>query len=520
MFKSIRFRLTLWFVAILAIILLIFSVIIYTRQARDLQFETLNQLQAKSQQLQVLYLASGEFDQDHFQPPDLSGQGRVSLPEYEMLAMVASNGQVLQKAGGIDDNLLTQLVQTWSASQPATPTSYTVTSSLPGQPQKKTDYLFLITPLLVDRRWVGLLVLGSPLDPGSTLPGLLATLALSSLATLAAALAGGSWLAGRVLAPVRTITRAARGISETDLHQRLNLKTRDELGELADTFDAMLGRLQAAFDRQRQFTADASHELRTPMTIVGLEADQALERHRSEEEYRHALLVIKSENEAMARLVNDLLTLARMDAGQTHLKVEPLDLSDVALEVVERLTGLSRRAGVELNLGELPEVRVNGDRQYLGLMMANLVENAIKYAGGRGHHVLVETGTRLVGTGARLAKGQTLAGQTLASQTLAWVNVQDDGPGISPENQPHLFDRFYRVDKARNRQGEDAPETDRPETGQPKTPDGSGLGLAIVQWVAQAHNGQVMVRSEIGQGSCFEVTIPMASKDTVLEIPS
>jgi signal transduction histidine kinase len=312
------------------------------------------------------------------------------------------------------------------------------------------------------------------------------TLLLASLGTLAIALLGGYWLAARAMVPVHTITRAARSISETDLNRRLNLGTQDELGELGDTFDAMLERLQAAFDRQRQFTADASHELRTPLTIVSLEADQALARRRSIEEYERTLTVIKSENKYMSRLVNDLLTLARMDAGQTQMKFEPLDLSDLALDVIDRLNSIASRAGVELHVGDFPVVNVNGDTQYLTQLITNLVENAIKYAGGRGHHVRVETGER-----------------TVAGQPVGWIQVEDDGPGIPAEHLPFLFDRFYRVDKSRTRQQEDVSESD-----QEKELEGSGLGLSIVQWIAQAHGGQVVAYSEVGKGSTFELQLP------------
>jgi signal transduction histidine kinase len=260
------------------------------------------------------------------------------------------------------------------------------------------------------------------------------------------------------------------------------------LGELGNTFDAMLDRLQAAFDRQRQFTADASHELRTPLTIVSLEADQALSHRRTAEEYERALAVIKSENKFMTHLVNDLLTLARMDAGQTQMKFEPLDLSDLALEVIDRLNSLASRAGVELQVGDFPAVRVRGDSQYLNQLITNLVENAIKYAGGRGHHVRVETGQR-----------------THAGQPFGWVQVEDDGPGIPAEHLTYLFDRFYRVDEARANRQEDQLEAD-----QEKELGGSGLGLSIAQWIARAHGGQVVVYSQVGKGSTFELQLPRA----------
>jgi signal transduction histidine kinase len=300
---------------------------------------------------------------------------------------------------------------------------------------------------------------------------LLFTLLLGSLFTLGVALGGGLWLADRAMRPVHAITQAARTISETDLNRRLNLKGRDELAELANTFDGMLARLQAAFERQRQFVADASHELRTPLTIVNLESSRALASKRSADEYQRALGVIRSENEFMSHLVGDLLTLARMDAGQMAMEKTPLDLSDIALEAVERLAPLAERKNVRLETGDLPEVNIIGDRRYLLQMLSNLVENGIKYTGGAEKRVRVETG---------------LEGDS------AWVRVSDTGEGIPPEHLPHVFDRFYRVDKARSR-GED------------EFQGGNGLGLSIVNWIVQAHGGEVRVESAPGAGATFEV---------------
>jgi signal transduction histidine kinase len=298
--------------------------------------------------------------------------------------------------------------------------------------------------------------LGRPADSTGQLPRLMATLALASLAVLAGAAGVGYWLAGRVLRPVKVITRTARQISDTDLSKRLNLNTSDELGELANTFDDMLARLQAAFERQRQFTTDASHELRTPLTIIGLETGR--------------------ENDHMTRLVNDLLVLARMESGQINLEQEKIDLSDVALEVVERLSPLAAAKGVRLDVGELPETPVLGDRGHLGQMVSNLVSNAIKYAPATNGVVTVESG---------------VSGQQ------AWVKVADNGDGIALEDRPHIFERFYRADKSRSR-SEDK-----------NDPGGSGLGLAIVRRIAQAHGGDASLESEPGSGAVFKVTLPL-----------
>jgi signal transduction histidine kinase len=303
---------------------------------------------------------------------------------------------------------------------------------------------------------------------------LFTSLLIGNLITLVIAIGGGFWLADRAMRPVQTITHTARSIGETDLSRRINLDSKDELGELASTFDNMLARLQAAFERQRQFVADASHELRTPLTIVNLETSRALEARRSQNEYERALRVIHSENEFMSHLVNDLLTLARMDNGQVVLEKSPLDLSDVAVDAIERLTPLATRKDVSLEAGDLPEAPILGDRQALLQMISNLIENGIKYTEGDEKVVRVETG---------VWDGR------------AWVRVSDNGPGIPPEHLPHLFDRFYRVDQARARDMDADSES----------PSGSGLGLSIIQWIAQAHEGDVDVESSPESGSTFEV---------------
>jgi signal transduction histidine kinase len=301
-------------------------------------------------------------------------------------------------------------------------------------------------------------------------------------AALIVATIGGYWLAGKALRPVKMITRTANEISATDLRRRLHLRRRDEFGELAATFDQMLARLEAAFKRQAQFTTDASHELRTPLTIIDLEINRALTQFERPEEYRQVLEQIQAENAQMAAIVNSLLILARADTGLMKLNLQEVDLSDLALASVERLLPLARQSQVTLATGDLPEVLVRGDPQYLGQMLTNLIENGIKYTSGIGKRVHVE----------------------LACEEKRWgvVRVQDDGPGISEEHLPSLFERFYRVDKARS----NSQKSSKPGTTEP---GGTGLGLSIVQWIVQAHGGQIRVESKIGTGSLFEVRLPL-----------
>ncbi len=323
--RSIRFRLALWFVAILALILLGFSAFIYTRQAREVGLETAARLEAKASQLEQYYrmnlmrsIRRGDSMPAGSLPDDVP-----LLQGNEVLVLLGPRGRLLLKLGPLSDAELVSLLQAWQQTNTgSTSFTYRLSNAAAVAPPTDRTYQFVLAAMPVANEWRGSLILGSPLDPGNQMPRLLLTLVLGSLAILSAAFVGGYWLAGRAMRPVQIITRTARAISETDLNRRLKLGGRDELGELADTFDQMLDRLQAAFERQRQFTADASHELRTPLTIIELEASRALDHPRAPEEYERALSTIKSENELMTRIVNDLLALARMDAGQAMVRTE------------------------------------------------------------------------------------------------------------------------------------------------------------------------------------------------------
>ncbi|MGI9057938.1 MAG: sensor histidine kinase [Ktedonobacteraceae bacterium] len=196
---------------------------------------------------------------------------------------------------------------------------------------------------------------------------------------------------------------------------------------------------------------------------------------------------IQAENEQMIGIVNSLLLLARADTGRIELHQEEVDLSDIALGAVERLLSVAQQSQITLSTGDLPELLVVGDPQYLNRIVMNLVENGIKYTRGIGTRVHVE----------------------LACEQGRWgvIRVRDDGPGIAEEHLPYLFERFYRVDKARTHGQEEqlCALTDE------ERPGGTGLGLSIVQWIVQAHGGEVRVESKIGIGSTFEVRLPLST---------
>lgn len=487
---SIRFRLVLWFVLILGVVMVIFSAFVYFRQAQDVRAVALARL---SYIVDHIYDPShdreGSAEQFSGATPAIIGLAPglgSSSQDGEVVALLGTDGSVLQSTGVLNPAQILQLnlpLPGWNGVEQATIPKTTGVEN--------TRYLFVSPAIEQNNQLNGYLLVGVPSDENNQLGRLLISLILGNLITLAIAITGGFWLADRAMRPVSTITQAARQISETDLHRRLNLKGQDELSELGNTFDAMLARLQAAFERQRQFTADASHELRTPLTIIDLESNRGLSTRRSADEYERILGTIQSENKFMIRLVNNLLSLARMDAGQVKLKYEAIDLSELTSEVIERMQPLAKAQGVDLQVGDLPEIMLQGDRATLAQMLSNLVENAIKYSASV----------------SRPCVDISVGKQDQAGKRMARVRVRDNGIGISPEHLAHIFDRFYQVEQSRSR----ASPLDADGSGQESS--GTGLGLAITQWIAKAHSGEIRVESTPGGGSLFEVFLPINGQE-------
>jgi len=300
------------------------------------------------------------------------------------------------------------------------------------------------------------------------LSGLLGTLIFAIPLTLLIAGGGGVFLAGRVLKPVDEITKAARAIEESDLNKRINVHTKDELGRLAGTLNEMIGRLEKAFKRQKQFTGDASHELRAPLAVIEAEATLALQRDRDSDEYQKSLTTVAEEVGHMSKIIDQLLKLARADAGREMLSFEKVKLDELLRDLCSSLQKKSEENDVKLELTVLNEATVEGDRAMLKLLFSNIIENAIRYT---------ERGGKITMLMRREGEG-------------AFVHITDTGIGISKEDLPHIFDRFYRVDKARSR-----------------SEGGSGLGLAICKQIAELHGGDVTAESEPGKGTTFTIKL-------------
>jgi signal transduction histidine kinase len=484
---SVRVRLTLWYLVTITVLLFILVGSTYSTQAR-LNAAALANL-VETQLYRNVQPVANIYKQALLTKQPLASQHFTLSPD-ETVLLLRPDKTILDSRGPLTSSTTQQLRARVDSSQAA----FDMTMPQPRTTSQEhmwqwwsrsSDYRFLAVPIMNENTRIAVLMIGLPLQSQALIP---ASLLPHAIILLLISILGGYWLASRALRPVRMITQMANEINATDLRRRLNLKRRDEFGALAATFDQMLARLEAAFKRQTQFAADASHELRTPLTIIDLEVNRALTQLQTPEEYRQVLELIQAENEQMSYIVDNLLTLARADTGQIVLHREEVDLSDIALACVERLLTLACQSQVTISTGELPELLVSGDPQYLSRMLINLVENAIKYTSGIGTHVHVD----------------------LACERAQWgvIRVQDDGPGIAEEHLPFLFDRFYRVDKARTHSSKGLAEAHPAR----EAPGGTGLGLAITQWIVQAHGGSIRVESKIGTGSLFEVRLPLLTQ--------
>ena len=305
--------------------------------------------------------------------------------------------------------------------------------------------------------------------PDAAIKDLVETMAAVAPILLIASIALAYAIAGRAFQPVDRLVNEVQAITDgRSLHRRLPVTAGEEIAVLAVTLNEMLERLESSFAALRRFTADASHELKTPLAVMRAVAHGALE------EALH-------ETTRMADLVDSLLTLARADEGRFDLHRERVPLAPLAHEVFETATILGEAAGLTVTMPEIADVIVLADRTRLRQLFLNIVTNALKYT----------------------SSGSVELSLVAHDRTVAFT-VRDTGMGISAADLPHIFERFYRADRARSRTTERG---------------GFGLGLAISQWIAEAHGGTISVRSRLGRGTTFTVTLPVAEEEVVAATP-
>ena len=453
----IRIRLTIWYSSVLVAIVLAMAAFLVWRLHADLVQGVDNALDVRAQQTTLAL----EDPEDQHEPLDLELFGlseRIVPPPGAVTQVVSRRGGVVASTG---DGLTRPLIGANVARSVRSVTRATVVAP------NAREYRVRATPL--ERTPNVLVVANSLVAVADTTRRLLVLLAVAIPVAVTSSIAFGYALARRALRPIDRMTSDAAAIGADDAGRRLELPpTDDEVGRLGRTLNGMLDRLHHAMAEQQRFTADASHELRTPLAILQSEIDVALRAPETSESARTALRSMREEVVRMTRLVDSLLTLMRADEGGLELVGGDVDLADVARIVRNRFAGGATSSGARITVDAEPVV-VWGDSDRLDQLLTNLIDNALKYAPGE---VRVEIRPD--------------------DASHAMVEVSDDGPGIPEQDLEHIFDRFYRVDKARTRSA-----------------GGAGLGLAICREIVLAHHGQIHADNRPDGGAIFRVRLPV-----------
>jgi len=466
-FKSIHFRLTFWYMLVLMIVLLTFSTLVYFSLAHSLYSTIDDSIQAQAEWIaDILSVMEEEVDIDEFKA-DLSEHG-YGKEKDQYVQIRQGNGEVIYKS-----EQLSHVIQSSEESlqRALINESYLETVADPFYGNMRIVTL----PMEDEGKLIYFVqVVASFKQTHRILHRLLFILLSSGIIALSASVIGGRFLAQKALKPVDDIIETTKKIEAENLGQRLDVPpTKDELSRLASTLNEMIDRLEHSFQQIRQFTADASHELRTPLTVMRGQSEVTLKRDRSAEEYRQVLESNLEEMEWMSRIIENLLTLSRTDAGEIQLQINSVQLEQLLNGIYEECRLLASAKGIEVFIDKIQDVTIFGDEMRLWQMLLNLIDNAVKYTPDGGQIQL----------------------SLEAYSEFAKLQIKDTGIGISQEDLPHIFNRFFRVDKVRSR-----------EIG------GSGLGLSIVQWIVNAHHGRIEVTSKLGEGSCFTVMLPLKNK--------
>lgn len=460
---SIRVRLTIWYGVALAFLMIVFAFALYVVMSRALEDQIDRSLE------EAAIAASHSLEEHRFGPFLLLEDLTQAFPELALLdkffQIYGPGGQItLQSANIITrDFPLSQTALQAALSGQATFESVRFHGEVPIR--------LLSYPIRHGEGLVNIIRVGTSLRSAEEmLDRLVFVLLIASPLAVAVSLLGGWFLAGRALRPMDAITLTAQRIAAGDLTQRIQITSTDEIGRLASTFNNMIARLEASIRQIRQFSADASHELRTPLTITKGETELALRKPRSFEVYREVLESNLEKIDRMSRIVDELLFLSRADLGEIKVDSAPVQLDSLVQEIQQQAAVLGQERQVETLLRTIQSAQVLGDEWRLRELFLNIVDNAVKYSRQMG----------------KVEMSLVREGQ------MARISVTDQGIGISPEEQTHIFDRFYRSDAARTH-----------------AQKGTGLGLSICKWIAEVHHGKIQVESVLGKGSCFTVLLPL-----------
>ncbi|MDQ6996112.1 MAG: ATP-binding protein [Mariprofundus sp.] len=448
-------------------ILLFAAVVLYTALSSRVYYELDEQLMAQATSLanelesSPFYFWSGHLGSfaDHY-------PGAIQLVAANGRILFRSDRSLIDKGGNDVSRALGHAFRTDTA-------SFASTKSL----LNKGNVRVIAFPIHKSNRIIATLMLGhNTADIRAVFNLLYIVGGLLGLISIVISAAAGYYMAKRALEPIHEITSTARGVAAGDLTRRLKSKSQDkEIQILVRVLNKMFADLEASFQAQKRFTADASHELRLPLTILKGEIEVALRHPRTDEEYQQILRQQLGTIDRIQRIVNDLLTLARADAGQLEITQTPVDLSLLLQEVGQQHLILfdSQHVGLDMQIED--DLEVMGEASQLERTVMNLLSNAFKHAP---EHSSIHLTAHSVDGSAILC-------------------IRDEGPGIADDQQQRLFDRFFRADDARCR----------------KEGEGAGLGLAICKRIVDAHGGTIWVESELGEGSAFFIRLPLPNAD-------
>lgn len=464
-FKSIRTRLTAWYVTLLAVVLILFSVLLYVFLSKRLYESVDNSLKVSASVARKTALIK---------------YPRTPLPGLEMFfeqflgygnlnkfyRIYDSSGNVGSQFKGVDASQfpLTQEAYTSALEDRITYETFTL--------KEKYPIRVITMPVMRNNTLANLIQVGTSLEGVlETLKNLRLFLFTALPAVLILAALAGRFFAGRALAPMARITQTARDIAQgADLSKRIeDPKVQDEIGLMVTTFNKMMDRLSNSFAQMRQFSSDASHELRTPLTVLKGQSELLLSKTRSPEEYQEVLSSNLEEINYMSRILDDLFILSKADESNLPWEFKSVNLAQIIEEICRHGEILADEKNIKIVIAYLEPVHVKGDAHRLRQLVWNLLHNAIKYTPEGGEI--------------------KIALQELPDY--GYLTLQDSGLGIPEEDLPLIFNRFYRVDKARSR-GE----------------GGSGLGLSICKSIVEWHHGEIDLESEVGVGTRFKVKIP------------
>ena len=443
---TIRSKITLWYASLLLVLLVIFNVFIYITISKILYQNTEDLLKSDAHQVFSIIQSEG-FNINLDIPYKI-----IATNTYFVIFDVNGNT-------GIKSEILPEIVNLTIGQEQLRNVSI-----------NKTNWIVYDTPIKNNDKVIGWIRVSRSLESlTDTLFNLRIIMFISVPLYGLLASIGGLFLAKRALHPIDYITKTAQEISKGDLTQRLKLnKTEDEVGKLAVVFDEMLDKLENSIKKERQFASDASHELRTPISIISAQAEEVLRGNREIKEYKEAIETVLNESIKMSHIISQLLMIYRSDEGRYKFNYEILNLNMIIEDIVNEFGDVAKANGLSISFNADEEIKIKADQTLITRLFINIIDNALKYTNRDGKINI-----------------------SLSSiNNCAVTVIEDTGIGISEKDMPHIFDRLYQVDKSRE---------DR----------GSGLGLAIAKWIIELHKGEIKVESKVNFGSKFVIKLPL-----------